>query len=105
MEADVLEKELRPIENGEMSAALYRLQGHYWQPNMTQSLANSVASDYVRLLGGYPKSVFLECCDKWLLEDNKFFPKIGELKVLLDERTFLKKWRLKRVTKMLEKAE
>jgi len=74
---------------------LYRLQGHYWQGGMSEALAREVASDYVRLLDGYPEAVWRDACDAILLDtERKFFPKIGEMKKALDAAQAKKRWRL-----------
>jgi hypothetical protein len=41
----------------ELGMLLYRLQGHYWQQDMSEKLAALVVSDYLRLLGKYPPRI------------------------------------------------
>lgn len=103
---DALRKNMTPIRSDEMSAMMYRLQGHYWQTDMSEALARSVAADYVRLLGHYPLPVFQEAIDSFLLNPkSKYFPKVGELEELLGSKMALKRWRLQRLEKLVEKAE
>jgi hypothetical protein len=85
-----------------MAAMLYKMQGHYWQQGMTDALAKSVADDYIRLLDGYDEDVFQRTCDQWLLSENKFFPKVGELKAALDLKTTAKKWRIIQLKLLME---
>lgn len=91
------------INRTDMAAILYKLQGHYWQQGMTEALAKSVADDYIRLLDGYDEDVFQRTCDQWLLgKDNKFFPKIGELKAALDAKKNAKAWRIRQLLILMD---
>lgn len=80
-----LQEKLRCIADVEfIKIILVKLQGHFWVQGMTESLAREVASDYVRLLDGYPKIVWEKAYDQLLLEsDRKFMPKVGELEKVL----------------------
>lgn len=99
-------RDLSPIGESKMAALMYKLQGHYWQPGLKEALAREVAADYVRLLGHYPLDVFQAAIDAWLMgSENKFFPKVGELNELLEAKLAVKKWRLKQLEKLIEKAE
>lgn len=105
-EAERLGKLLESASSLAFASVMYRLQGHYWQPSMTEKLAISVAEDYARLLGHYPLDILQMACDDWLLDPkNQFFPKVGEIdermKVLLCER----KYRLRKLHKLIERAE
>lgn len=101
-----LQAKLLPVLPEAMAVVLYRLQGHYWQTGMSETLAKLVAEDYARLLGSYPLVAFQTACDKWLMNpESKFFPKVGELDKLLRHETYVLKWRHKQLEKLLEKAE
>lgn len=105
-EIDALKTQLVMIHPSSMSGILYRLQGHYWQPNMSEALARAKAEDYLRLLGEFPLFAFEEAYDAWILNsENKFFPTVGEFKALLMIKSWPKKWRLQRLEKLVEKSE
>ncbi len=90
---EALDKTHEPAPKIALAGLLYKLQGHYWQPNMSEQLAREVANDYVRLLDGYSIDVMQRACDRWLMnKENKFFPKVGELKDVLDSVVQRKKW-------------
>lgn len=89
-----------------MATLMVKLQGHFWQPAMSEALAREVAKDYARLLSHFPADVMREACDVWLLnQENKFFPKIGELKHTMENILFRRKWRLHRLKKLIEVAK
>lgn len=94
--------ELTPITEKEMATLLYKLQGHYWQPNMSESLARETAKDYLRLLSHYGLGVFSEVYDEIITEpDRKFCPTIGELKDRLDKKTTVKNLLAMKLEKLL----
>jgi hypothetical protein len=91
--------------DGEVGGMLYTLQGHYWQAGMSEALMQQVAKDYIRLLGGYPLEVFKRARDGWLLNpENRFFPKVGEIKQLLDAQLATMKWRKQQLTTWLSET-
>lgn len=99
-----LDKTKIPAPKMALAGMLYKLQGHYWQPNMSEELAKSVADDYVRLLDGVTLDVMQRGCDRWLLDkDNKFFPKIGELQELLKGIQQRKQWYESRLRMLIAK--
>lgn len=101
-----LSTDLAPITESRMATFLYKMQGHYWQPNMTETLAKNVAMDYLRLLGGYGDGVFSEVYDEVILErGRKFCPTIGEMKERLEVKTYLKKTTHHKLKKLIERAE
>lgn len=78
----------------EVAELLYTLQGHYWQAGMSETLMLQVAGDYVRLLIGYPLEAFKRARDACLTDpERKFFPKVGEMKKLLDGQLAMMRWR------------
>lgn len=80
-EAAQLAPQFVPASADQRAAILYRLQGHYYQQGMSESLIRAVAGDYARLLDSYPASVLQAAADECLLDpERKFFPKVGELK-------------------------
>lgn len=88
--------------DNEVAGLLYTLQGHYWQAGMSEALMKQVAADYIRLLGGYPIEVFKRARDAWLINpENRFFPKVGEIKQLLDAQLGRMKWRKQQLTTWL----
>ncbi len=94
-----------PMNKMAISSFLYRLQGHYWVANMSDSLAKSVAEDYVRLLGDYPLEVFQIAYDAWLMNpDNKFFPKVGEFNELLQSKNTTYNWKITRLKVILNQG-
>lgn len=89
-----------------MATFLYKMQGHFWQPSMSEALAKSVAADYLRLLKGYGVGIFSEMYDEIICESGrKFCPTIGELKGMLDKKTVEKNILLGQLNKLLEKAQ
>lgn len=98
---------MEPATDDELGNVFYRLQGHYWTPNMTDSLARSVAWDYARLLGEkYPVDVLQAACDAWLMNpEKKFFPKPGELDEVLKTKLFTKQFRIRKLQRLLDLAE
>jgi hypothetical protein len=98
-EVATIEQQLQHASTSETVAVmLYRLQGHYWQQGMTEALAREVARDYLRLLTGFPDSIWRAACDQCLLDsDRKFFPKVGEMKALLESRLAAQRWRLRKL--------
>lgn len=105
-EAEKIEASISGETPGEVMATLMvKLQGHYWQPAMSEALAREVAKDYARLLSHFPPDVMREACDVWLLNhENKFFPKVGELKQVMETILYRRKWRLQRLRKLIEVA-
>lgn len=86
----------------EIAVMLHRLQGHYWQAGMSDTLAREVADDYVRLLDGYHVALWRKATDRILLDGTrKFFPKLSEMKEELDKVKALAKWRLTKLTALL----
>lgn len=76
-----LETSLRTSTQEEKVLIIRRMQGHYHQPNMSEALMMEVAKDYVRLLDGYPAKIMQDAVDTFLLDrEQKFFPKVGEIK-------------------------
>lgn len=100
-----LEAESQPAPVEAFSAILYKLQGHYWTPNMSEALARSVAQDYQRLLGKYPVDILQAACDDWLLNPtSRFFPKVGELEQILKEHQCKKNGRKRKIQLLIDSA-
>jgi hypothetical protein len=94
-----------PADKTAVSSFLYRLQGHYWVANMSESLAKSVAEDYVRLLGDYAIEIYQMTYDAWLLNpENKFFPKVGEFSELLKSINTTYDWRITKLKALLNQG-
>lgn len=93
-----LESALVPADQQTVVAMLYKLQGHYYQPGMSESLMREVAKDYIRLLAGYSVATMQEACDSFLIDpEQKFFPKVGELKKRMDNLQYNKSRRYRRL--------
>lgn len=101
---DSYQQYLEPAEPDKIAAELYTLQGHYWQQAMPESLMRAVANDYARLLGGYSWKVFQKACDEWKLSTEDFFPKIGQLKEILDRKKAKVEMKIRRLNELLENA-
>lgn len=101
-EAVIAQELASPIGGDGIAVMLYRLQGHYWQQGMSEQLAREVARDYLRLLDGYPEGIWQSTCDAMLLDpERKFFPKVGELKQLLETQLAARRWRLRKLRALL----
>lgn len=97
----------QPAPVDALAGIFYRLQGHYWTPQMTEALAKSVAADYTRLLGGkYSVDEIQAACDDWLMNpENRFFPKPGEIDAILKRHRFAAQYRLKKLQRLLDLAD
>lgn len=101
-----VENDLIPASSQAKAAILYKLQGHYHQPNMPEALVKEVTADYARLLDGYSAKVMQEACDSFLLNpDQRFFPKVGELKAQMDWMLYRKKRHQEKLTILIGTAE
>lgn len=81
------------------------LQAHYWQPDLRPEVAREVASDYIRLLRGFPAKVWADTHDKVLKDpERKFYPKLGELELALQCTHAILKYRALKLKRLVEAA-
>lgn len=105
-EAEALEQKMQPAEQRHLAALMYRLQGHYARQQMTDAQAKGVAQDYARLLAHFPQDIIEKAYDEILLDAHiNFFPTIAQLNAKMEPKYYARKWRLKRLTILLERAE
>lgn len=95
---------LVPCSTDEIAQEIYKLQGHYWQQDMSQDLMREVAADYARLLAGYSLPILRRACDDWKMSPARFCPRLGELKEAMDKLKATTENKIKRLEILLENA-
>lgn len=89
----------------EFGMLLYRLQGHYWQQDMSEALAKLVVEDYLRLLGKYPPALMALVIDEILLDPTVLhMPKIGQLAERAEQVAGKLKYKLRQLDSLMQRA-
>lgn len=94
-----------PASADQISVLMYQLQGHYWQPNMPESLALSVAQTFTRLLSEFSPQDIQKACDEYLCNaKNVHFPKVGQMIELCKSIRARRRWQMQKLQALLQNA-
>jgi hypothetical protein len=100
---DDLQTHLEPACSEMILAELLKLRLHYANCNLTHQESKIILQDYICDLKLYPIDLIRSACIKYRISpESLFFPKIGQLIQLIAGPYHKRKWKLEKMTKLLE---
>jgi hypothetical protein len=98
-----LEISLKPANTREILTLLAKLRLHFASSVMSEEEVAILLEDYLTDLAPYPADIIEQACIEYRKDGkNLFFPKIGQLLTLMDKYWYPRKFKLKKLNKLLE---
>ena len=98
-----LEISLKPAHPKELLILLSKLRLHFAHSEISRESAQLMFEDYLTDLVEYPKDIIEKVCTEFRTEcDEKFFPRISQIKKAMDKLLYPRKWRLTKLKTLLE---
>jgi hypothetical protein len=98
-----LEIALEPASPREILALLAKLRLHFASSVMSEEEVALLLEDYLTDLAPYPSDLIEQACIEYRKDEkNLFFPKISQLLSLMNKHWYPRKFKLKKLKKLLE---